>query len=830
MPFIYFITIIIIVLFVLKKLIVRKKKSNVEIKPLPKDNLIKQTDKLENIPFYKYNENIRLTYKIFEPNLTIPSYTMFFIEYGEILIYHNDVFICKKSSNDFHFHTLDLYDKINIIIKTKKETKLAIFDHTIVHPFIINCCLKKKVFELISEHLNLDYIFLENELSNNNNTHFIKKNKILLKKNSKYKYKQHTIIFVEQGELNLVNGKKIYKLNPQMSFGYSNFFFTCYKEVFLKCLSDESIIYECLLNDSSNNWTDFFNYIKIKDHKNNIKFLNFIHYIDICTDWRIFKIDEKLYENNFYYINEGGLRNNSMCIKRLSDIILIKKNIIEHVLNFDVKTYKTLFNHKYKDNNSKIITIIPNDKSIDIKLFSKRLKNSINQKILVLDKSNFIFSLDITEELRISEYLNRLNRQHNIILINIENNYSRIAKFLHEISDVVLVVGYDFSKQMQCFNDYNIKNVEYVKLYEKNPNMKKKSFSISKNLKNGVYATQNNIFNSFHYNLNKRFHHVLSPNNSILFSTKDYDRLARFLQGKRIGLVLGGGGARGIAHIGIIQALEEQGIPIDIVGGCSMGAFVGALYCKECDNSLVFKETKKFSSKAKSILYFFLDLTYPLMSLFRGKYLNSIIKSSFKNTNIEHLWIEYFCISTNLYTNEEEIHSTGTIWKYLRASMGLCGYVPPVCDEKGFLVDGGYLNNLPVDIMLKKDVYKIIAVDVGSKNYNDYDEHDECLNGFVGLVHKLLGVRKYITMQEIQYRLAFLSSENKLKNINNNKNVFLIRPELEGVNTMDFNKFDEIVACGYAYGKKVIEEWKKSGVYEKYFNQKKSIVRRRYSV
>ncbi|EQB60465.1 hypothetical protein NAPIS_ORF01974 [Vairimorpha apis BRL 01] len=177
MPFIYFITIIIIVLFVLKKLIVRKKKSNVEIKPLPKDNLIKQTDKLENIPFYKYNENIRLTYKIFEPNLTIPSYTMFFIEYGEILIYHNDVFICKKSSNDFHFHTLDLYDKINIIIKTKKETKIAIFDHTIVHPFIINCCLKKKVFELISEHLNLDYIFLENELSNNNNTHFIKKTK-----------------------------------------------------------------------------------------------------------------------------------------------------------------------------------------------------------------------------------------------------------------------------------------------------------------------------------------------------------------------------------------------------------------------------------------------------------------------------------------------------------------------------------------------------------------------------------------------------------------------------------------------------------------------------
>lgn len=829
MSFVYFLTIIVIVILVLKKLIIGTKKSIIDVKNLPVVKNSKIIDNLESIPFYKYNENNSITYKIFEPNIVIPHDTMFLIEYGEISIYHNDVFICKKTTKDFHFHSLDLYKKLNITIKTEKETKIAIFNHNLSHQFIINCCLKKKVFEVISEYLNLDYIFLEMELSNMSKYQIVKKNKIVLQKNDTYRYKQQTVIFVEHGEFDLKNDTKSYRLYPKNSFGYSNSLFSCYKNIFLTCLSDQGVIFECSYNSTSISLKNILDDLDLIDKKNKTDVITFMHYIDLCTDWRIFRIDDEISETNFYYINEGGLKNNTSRIKRLSDIILIKKHIIEHVLKFDVATYRTLFNYKHLESDSKIITIIPNDKSIDIKLFSKRLKNSINQKVLVLDKSNFIFSLDITEELRINEYLNKLNRQHNIILINIENNYSRIAKFLHEISDVVLVVGYDFSKQLQYFNDYNTKNVEYVKLYEKNPYIKKKSFNIKPNLKKDENLKQNKIEKVFNDKIKKRFHHVLSPNNTILFSTKDYDRLARFLQGKRIGLVLGGGGARGIAHVGIIQALEEEGIPIDIIGGCSMGAFVGALYCKECDNSIAFKETKKFSSKGSSILYFLLDLTYPLMSLFRGKFLNSIIKSAFKNALIENLWIDFFCISTNLYTNEEEIHSSGLIWKYLRASMGLCGYVPPVCDSTGFLVDGGYLNNLPVDIMLKKDVYKIIAVDVGSKNTNDYDEHDECLNGFVGLVHKLLGVRKYITMQEIQYRLAFLSSENKLKNINND-NVFLIRPKLEGIRTMDFNKFDEIVASGYAYGKKIIQEWKKTGVYEKYFNQKKTRLRRRYSV
>ncbi len=91
----------------------------------------------------------------------------------------------------------------------------------------------------------------------------------------------------------------------------------------------------------------------------------------------------------------------------------------------------------------------------------------------------------------------------------------------------------------------------------------------------------------------------------------DFHRLARRLCGKSIGLVLGGGGARGIAQVGIIRALEEAGIPIDMVGGTSIGAFIGALYARDADAVPMYGRAKKFAGRMGSIWRFALDLTYP---------------------------------------------------------------------------------------------------------------------------------------------------------------------------------------------------------------------------
>ena len=98
----------------------------------------------------------------------------------------------------------------------------------------------------------------------------------------------------------------------------------------------------------------------------------------------------------------------------------------------------------------------------------------------------------------------------------------------------------------------------------------------------------------------------------------DFARIARRLCGKQIGLVLGGGGARGLSHIGMLQALEEFGIPIDAIGGCSIGAFVGGLYARETDLLETTGRTKQFSGRMGSMLRILSDVTYPFVAYTTG--------------------------------------------------------------------------------------------------------------------------------------------------------------------------------------------------------------------
>src|SRR3990167_9589727 len=204
----------------------------------------------------------------------------------------------------------------------------------------------------------------------------------------------------------------------------------------------------------------------------------------------------------------------------------------------------------------------------------------------------------------------------------------------------------------------------------------------------------------------------------------DFARMARFLTGTAIGLVLGGGGARGCAHVGVIQALEENGIPIDFIGGTSIGALMGSIYARDPDFINVLTQAKKVSKQMSNRWAQALDLTYPRVSFFTGKALNRILVKIFRKTLIEDLRINFFTITTNISKSKMMVHREGTLWKYVRASMSLVGFVPPLCDDDdSLLVDGGYVNNLPADVMRSFGVYNIIAVDVGSEvdtNYYNY--------------------------------------------------------------------------------------------------------------
>ena len=295
----------------------------------------------------------------------------------------------------------------------------------------------------------------------------------------------------------------------------------------------------------------------------------------------------------------------------------------------------------------------------------------------------------------------------------------------------------------------------------------------------------------------------------------DFHRLARRLCGKSVGLVLGGGGARGIAHVGIIRAMQEAGIPIDMVGGTSIGAFIGALYARHADFVPIVGAAKKFAGRMASMWRFALDLTYPSASYTTGHEFNRGIFKAFGNTQIEDFWLDYYCNTTNISKSRAEFHTSGYAWRYIRASMSLAGLLPPLCDEGSMLLDGGYVDNLTVSHMKSLGSDVIFAVDVGALDDNTPQAFGDSLSGmwaFVNRWNPFSSVPNPPTLAEIQARLAYVSSVDALERAKLMTGCVYMRPPIAEYGTLDFGKFKEIYEVGYRYGQEFLKELKERGV------------------
>jgi predicted acylesterase/phospholipase RssA/CRP-like cAMP-binding protein len=295
----------------------------------------------------------------------------------------------------------------------------------------------------------------------------------------------------------------------------------------------------------------------------------------------------------------------------------------------------------------------------------------------------------------------------------------------------------------------------------------------------------------------------------------DFHRLARRLCGKSLGLVLGGGGARGISQIGIIRALEEAGIPIDIVGGTSIGAFIGALYARDADVVPMYGRAKKFAGRMGSMWRFALDLTYPSASYTTGHEFNRGIFKTFGNSQIEDFWLEFYCNTTNISKSRSEIHTSGYVWRYVRASMSLAGLIPPLCDEGSMLLDGGYVDNLTVAHMKSLGADVVFAIDVGSLDDDTPQQFGDSLSGFWAAINRWNPFSSYPnppTLSEIQARLAYVSSHDALERAKTTPGCLYMRPPIDAYGTLDFAKFDEIYELGYAYGKEFLARTRETGV------------------
>ncbi|XP_031418477.1 patatin-like phospholipase domain-containing protein 6 isoform X2 [Clupea harengus] len=297
----------------------------------------------------------------------------------------------------------------------------------------------------------------------------------------------------------------------------------------------------------------------------------------------------------------------------------------------------------------------------------------------------------------------------------------------------------------------------------------------------------------------------------------DFSRLARVLTGNSIALVLGGGGARGCSHVGVIKAMEEAGIPIDIVGGTSIGSFIGALYAEERSAVRVKQRAREWSKAMNSVFKTVLDLTYPITSMFSGAAFNTSISNVFEDKQIEDLWLPYFNVTTDITASSMRVHQDGSVWRYVRASASYTPYLPPLCDPKDghLLVDGCYVNNVPADIARTLGAKTVIAIDVGSQDETDLCNYGDSLSGFWLLWKRLNPWAEKVKvpdMAEIQSRLAYVSCVRQLELVKKSAYCEYIRPPIDRFKTMDFGKFDEIHDVGFQHGKLLFTGWARGDI------------------
>ena len=191
----------------------------------------------------------------------------------------------------------------------------------------------------------------------------------------------------------------------------------------------------------------------------------------------------------------------------------------------------------------------------------------------------------------------------------------------------------------------------------------------------------------------------------------DLGRAARVLSGRAQGLVLGGGGPRGFAHLGVLQALDDAHIPVDMVAGTSIGAIMSA--ARAMDLTAEDRRRRTLDAFVESGRLF--PPTFPMLSFTSGRKIKLLLEEpqNFGTRTIEECWLPFFCVSANLTRAETVVHERGSLATAVRASMALPGILPPVPWGRDLLVDGGVLNNLPVDLMRARvGRGQVIAVDL----------------------------------------------------------------------------------------------------------------------
>lgn len=252
---------------------------------------------------------------------------------------------------------------------------------------------------------------------------------------------------------------------------------------------------------------------------------------------------------------------------------------------------------------------------------------------------------------------------------------------------------------------------------------------------------------------------------------------------KKIGLALSGGGARGIAHIGVLKVFEESNIPIDMIAGTSIGAVVGAFYSAEPNAKKLEKETLELDWKN------LFDYTIPRRGFIKGHKIEVLFEKKLSNISFKQLKIPLFVTSFDIGKKREIIFSKGSVARAVRASISVPGLFIPIENNKRILVDGAVFDPVPTEILKQKGADIIIAVNVN-----------------------FMKIKKPLINREAMYEKSYEKIPNILENVSTSFQImgaelsradligdkadFVINVNLENVGTMDFSGVKRVIKRG----------------------------------
>ncbi len=310
----------------------------------------------------------------------------------------------------------------------------------------------------------------------------------------------------------------------------------------------------------------------------------------------------------------------------------------------------------------------------------------------------------------------------------------------------------------------------------------------------------------------KRHHHITQER-------ADFERLYRYITGQAIGLVCSGGGYRGAIHYGLAKALFEAEIPIDCIGGSSVGSCVGAMI------SLYYGDWPSFDKALTEAMQIFKHtrlfkhITIPLVSILNGEVATRTIRHVFQEAHIEDLPINFFCVVGNLSKSQKEICTTGLLKEWLRGSVAIPGVMPPFEKDGVIYVDGSVCANLPVEEMrgYLNQVGTTIAFDIRTHLCHQTNYHFPPILRFKDILRYKLGFSKnrYVlpNLSDIVMESSFIN-QYAIEARGNNRADIIIAPDTSFFSHHEAKKSDTVRMFAYEFAREKLKEYK--SVYERW--------------